>query len=232
MMEKVTVVLPAYNEERRLGDTVAILESALGRLFPDFEIIISEDGSSDKTAEVGRKLCSERVRLLHSEKRQGKGGAIMNAARSCSGGIIVFMDVDLASNLEHLKELVDSVENGSDIAIGSRYLPGSKTKRSPIRDFFSRSFNLLVRVSLGSRLTDHQCGFKSFRKSTILGVMEEVENVDWFWDTELLVRAQRRGLKVTEIPIEWDEAPGSRFRLIEDTAHMAWSLARFKIKYG
>ena len=228
-MEKVSIILPAYNEEKRLRYTVSSLQAAASRMFKDYEIIISEDGSRDRTVEVARGLLSERVRLMHSDSRLGKGAAIMNAARDCGGDIVVFMDADLASNLDSLKELVASVEKGSAIAIGSRYVRGSTTKRSPLRNFASRSFNWLVRALLGSRLTDHQCGFKAFRKSLVLPLMERMKNKEWFWDTELLVRAQRAGLKVEEIPIGWNEAPGSRFRLIEDSARMGYSLIKFKI---
>src|SRR5262249_22108419 len=157
---------------------------------------------------------------------------IRKATAEAKGDIVVFMDVDLASDLHYLGRLVDEVRKGAAIAVGSRYAPGARSERTIIRDSFSRAFNWLVREMLGSAIHDHQCGFKAFRKSLVLPLMDEIENGKWFWDTELLVRAQRKGLKVVEVPIEWHEAPGSRFRLVEDTGHMAVALIAFKIKHG
>lgn len=230
--ELVSVILPVHNEAAVLKNTVNRLEKSLGQMLGDFEIIISEDGSTDSTVQVAKGLKNERVRLLHNGKRMGKGAAIKSAAAYAKGGIVLFMDADLASHPSHIKDLVRLLNGGADIVIGSRYLKESKAKRTFMRDVASKSFNFLVRTLLGSRIMDHQCGFKAFRKDTVLSVINEVEERKWFWDTELLVRAQRKGLKVVEIPIEWNEMPGSKFRLLGDTLHMAHGLIRFKINEG
>lgn len=227
--ELVSIILPVHNEAGVLKRTIDCLGDSLGQ---KFEIIISEDGSTDDTVRIAKSLENKRVRLLHNGKRMGKGAAIKHAASYAQGSILLFMDADLASNPSQIKELVRLLEGGADIVIGSRYLKGSRAKRVFMRDVASRSFNFLVRAMLGSRIMDHQCGFKAFRKDTVLPVINEVENQKWFWDTELLVRAQRKGLKIAEIPIEWNEMPGSKFRLLEDTIHMAWGLIKFKIKEG
>jgi glycosyltransferase AglD len=230
---KVSVIVPAYNEELRLSDSVRKLEGVLEKSLCGagaFEIIISEDGSSDRTAEIARSLESGRIRLHRNGKRMGKGAAIRNAAAYAKGSIIVFMDADLASDPEQVKTLVDYIEGGAAIVIGSRYLRDSRARRSATRYVASRGFNWLVRTVLGSKLSDHQCGFKAFRKDLVLPVINEVQDPGWFWDTELLVRAQRRGLEIAEIPIGWREAPGSRFRLLPDAFRMACALARFRMK--
>ncbi|NYZ74040.1 glycosyltransferase family 2 protein [Candidatus Micrarchaeota archaeon] len=230
--EMVSVILPAYNEEERLKENVNRLETVLAGTLDRFEIIISEDGSSDGTVTVAKSMESVRVRIFHGGKRLGKGAAIKNAARYAKGNIIMFMDADLASNPAHVEELVRVIRDGAAIVIGSRYLKESKAKRSMMRYVASRGFNWLVRTVLGSRLTDHQCGFKAFRKDLVLPVISEVETSGWFWDTELLVRAQRKGLSIAEIPIEWKEIPGSKFRLLSDAYYMACSLLSFKLKHG
>jgi len=231
-MGKISVILPAHNEGRILQSTVKRLEKVLGRCFDDFEIIISEDGSTDDTVKIAKSLKSKKVRLLSNGKRAGKGAAITSAASYAKGDILVFMDTDLASEPSHVKELVDYIEKGSAIVIGSRYLKESKAKRKIVRHIASKSFNFLVRALLGSTLTDHQCGFKAFRKDLTLPVMDEIKEKGWFWDTELLVRAQRHGLKIKEIPIEWREAADSRFNLINDSYMMGLGLLRFKLRNG
>lgn len=228
--EMVTVILPVHNEEKVLERNVKDLTRMLGKSLGDFEIIISEDGSTDRTPEIVKGLESERVRVIQRKKRAGKGAAIKSAASYAKGNIIIFMDADLASNPDHVKELVKVIEDGASIVIGSRYHRGSRANRNLVRYFASRSFNFLVRIILGSRLKDHQCGFKAFRKDKVLPIVNKVENRSWFWDTEFLVRAQREGLRIHEIPIEWREVPGSKLRLFKDTCNMAHSLIEFKLK--
>jgi glycosyltransferase AglD len=232
VMTKVSVVLPVYNEGRVLKGNVQTLIRKLSGVLDDFEIIISENGSTDNTVEIAKGLESDRVRILHEDKRLGKGAAIKAAAEYAHGSIIVFMDADLASDPENIRQLVEPLEKGAAIVIGSRYHPDSKTKRGMVRDFASRSFNWLVRVVLGSSLSDHQCGFKSFRKDSVLPLINEIQDQRWFWDTELLVRAQRKGLKIKEIPVTWIETTDSKFRLVQDSFQMFRALVRFKMRNG
>ncbi|HSB47665.1 MAG TPA: glycosyltransferase [Candidatus Bilamarchaeum sp.] len=229
---KVSVILPVHNEGAVLEKNVRRLEKLLTPSLGNFEIVISEDGSTDGTPGISRGLESERIRVFNHPERLGKGNAIKKAAGLARNDIIIFMDADLASDPNFVKSLLGEIDGGADIVIGSRYLRESKARRSFVRYMASRSFNFLVRAMLGSKLTDHQCGFKAFRKGPVLPIINEIDDGRWFWDTELLVRAQRKGLKVAEIPIEWKEAPGSKFRLLQDTVHMACSLVSFKLKHG
>lgn len=229
--EKVSVILPVYNEETVLKKNVMNLRNTLEKILDDFEIIISEDGSTDRTPEIAKSLQSEKIRILHEGKRRGKGAAIRSATTHAKGNIVIFMDADLASNPAHVKHLVKMLETEAAIVIGSRYLEESRTKRRLLRHFASKSFNWLVRVMLGSTLTDHQCGFKAFRKDFVLPVINEVEDERWFWDTEFLVRAQRKGFKIVEIPIEWKEDYDSKFSLLGDSIRMGFALLRFRLRY-
>ncbi len=228
--KRVSLIVPAYNEEKVIRESVKALQDILEALPVDFEIIISEDGSTDRTLEIAKSMESENVRVVHNEERMGKGASIKNAIDHTRGNIVMFVDADMASDPSHLKQLIEMLDSGAAIVVGSRYLPESDAKRSVVRNLASRSFNTLVRTILGSRLTDHQCGFKAFRKDLVLPVIAEVEDKHWFWDAELLVRAQRKGLKVAEIPIKWSESNDSRFRLLDDTYHMAVSLVRFRLR--
>lgn len=229
--ETVSVILPVYNEEIILKKNVKELKDSLEKSLDDFEIIISEDGSTDRTPEIVRSLQSEKIRVLQGRKRRGKGAAIKSATAYAKGKFVIFMDADLASNPAQVKQLIKLLDRGAAIVIGSRYLGGSKANRTPLRHFASKSFNWLVRIILGSRLTDHQCGFKAFRKDLVVPIINEVEDERWFWDTELLVRCQRKGLNIVEVPIEWEECSDSKFRLLSDTCHMAHSLLSFKLKH-
>lgn len=231
-LQTISVILPVYNEAKVLERNVRRLESILKSLPSDYEIIISEDGSTDGTPRIAKSLESGRIRVMHNGRRSGKGAAIRSAAGHARGNIVIFMDADLASNPEQIGSLVGKLRDGAAIVVGSRYLPGSKAKRSLTRYVASRSFNWLVSMLLGSRLSDHQCGFKAFRKDVAMPLVEDVGDRRWFWDTELLVRAQRMGLRVGEIPVEWKESEDSKFNLMKDTLHMAWSLLLFKIRRG
>lgn len=228
----VSIILPVHNEGQVLERNIANLRKSLDGCIEEYEIIISEDGSTDNTVSVAKSLECKSVRLIHNGERIGKGAAIMKAANLARGNIIIFMDADLASNPDHVNELIRSIREGAAVVIGSRYLKESKATRDPVRYVASRGFNLMVRYFTGSKLSDHQCGFKAFRKDLFLPLIDEVEETGWFWDTEMLVRAQRRGLRIIERPIEWKEAKDSKFRLIRDSSRMLTSLISFRIKNG
>jgi len=237
-MEKqisLTIILPMHNEEKRVERCVEEVEKACRRITDNYEIIIAEDGSKDSTYEVAKRIAKKnpRILLLHSAKRLGRGRALSLALRKAKGEVSVYMDADLSSNITHLGELVSRIRKGAVIATGSRMLPTSSTKRSIVRGVASKAFNFLVRALLGSKLYDHQCGFKAFNTKKVKELLNEVEDRHWFWDTELLVRAQRKGLRVDEIPIEWSEkSRASTVDLKKDVAYMASKILYLKGKIG
>lgn len=213
-----SLVLPAYNEEANLDKCTTLTLEALNRFLnkKDYEIIIVEDGSTDKTPEVAKKLAGkfDRVRYLHSDERLGKGRSLTMAFREGKGRILAFVDVDLATDLGHLPELIKAVdEEGYDISIGSRLLPNSKVNRGIRRTITSKVFNKLVRLLLGSNLRDHQCGFKAFRRDTFENLASEVKSDHLFWDSEFLVKAQNHGYRVKEIPVRWKDRGESKVSL-------------------
>lgn len=221
------MILPAYNEADKLENAVAKISQALKEDGVPCEIIIAEDGSIDGTAEKAEELAQKYsyVRHIHREKRLGRGTALNNAFRESNGQVLVYMDLDLATDLKSLKPLVNAITvEGYDVSTGSRMLPQSTVERTLRRQISSKSYNFLVRHMLGSKVRDHQCGFKAFKKESVLGLLGEVEATHWFWDTEILVRAQRHGFKVKEIPVEWTSGKGTKVNLAKDSWNMFWQV--------
>ena len=224
---KVTVVFPAYNEVDALEHAVDKVTQALNEFTSSYEIIIAEDGSTDGTDKLAEALAEEHpfVKNIHGEKRLGRGAALKNAFMQSSGEVLVYMDLDLATDLKHLKALVDGVDSeGYDLATGSRMLDKSMVKRSRTRHLASKTYNFMVRAVLGSNLQDHQCGFKAFRRESLVQLLDQVDAEHWFWDTEILVRAQRRGFRIKEIPVSWKGGRETKVRLFMDSLNMGWQI--------
>ena len=202
-----SLVLPAYNEAKALPAAVAAARRELKKIAGlRFEIIIAEDGARDDTPAVAARLARrfKEVRHLHSDARLGRGVALNKAFKAARGSVVAFMDVDLATSPRHLRELVDYSRN-FDVVIGSRYAAGARASRSPVRGVYSFVYNAFVRLLFGSKLRDHQCGFKAFRKSVLVRLLPRVRARHWFWDTEVLVLAEREGLRIKEFPVDWEE---------------------------
>ncbi|MFW6384275.1 MAG: flippase domain-containing glycosyltransferase AglD, partial [Halodesulfurarchaeum sp.] len=196
----VSVVLPAYNEADTIEETVSVtLDTLEAFLDPDtFEVIVAEDGCEDDTPSIAERLAAvdDRVGHYHSDERLGRGEALNRAFEAANGDTLVYFDTDLATDMRHLEELVESVRSGEyDLATGSRWMPGEEADRPPKRAISSRGYNVLVRTLLGSDLRDHQAGFKAFSRAAFEDLRPAVEDSHWFWDTEMLVKAQRRGYR-------------------------------------
>ncbi|MBU4077395.1 MAG: glycosyltransferase family 2 protein [Euryarchaeota archaeon] len=227
-MVEVSLVLPAYNEAERIESTVERTAAALRDFTSSFEIIIAEDGSTDGTDRISETLAKkyDYVVHLHSDQRQGRGRALNRAFKASKGEILGYIDVDLATDMRHLEELVNSIRDGNDFATGSRMLPQSNVRRPLKRGFASKGFNFITRTMLGSKLYDHQCGFKAFRRDSLFKIMDTVKDTHWFWDTELFVRAQRAGFKVREFPVEWKHGGATKVNLIKDVFGMGSQIFR------
>jgi uncharacterized protein (TIRG00374 family) len=228
---EVSVVLPAYNEEDTIEHTVEVTLDTLASFLPrgTFEVIVAEDGCDDRTPEIADRLAAEddRVRHVHSDRRRGRGGALTYAFRRAEGDTLAYFDTDLATDMRHLEELIESVRSGEyDVATGSRWLPGNQASRPASRGVPSYAFNTLVRLFLRSDVKDHQCGFKAFDRAALTGLLDDVEDEHWFWDTELLVRAQRAGYRVREFPVEWTPKGDSKVDIVRDVFGMGSQILR------
>ena len=228
---EVSVVLPAYDEAATIEGTVSATLDRLAAFLPDgsFEVIVAEDGCSDRTPEIAAQLAAEddRIRHVHSEERLGRGGALEYAFRQAAGETLVYFDTDRSTDLAHFAELVASIRSeGYDVATGSRMLPDSDADRPAKRGVPSRGYNALVRLFLRSDLADHQCGFKAFSREAFDELADTVEDDHWFWDTEMLVRAQRRGFDVKEFPVAWTPKGDSKVDLVRDVFGMGSQILR------
>jgi uncharacterized protein (TIRG00374 family) len=228
---EVSVVLPAYNEEATIENTVETTLSTLADFLPagSFEVIVAEDGCDDRTPEIADRLAAEddRVRHFHSDERLGRGGALTRAFQAAEGETLVYFDTDLATDMAHLEELVQSVRSGEyDLATGSRWIAGREADRPAKRGVPSQVYNTLVRFFLDSDLKDHQCGFKAFDRTAFEALVSDVEDEHWFWDTELLVRAQKAGYSIEEFPVDWTPKGDTKVDLVRDVFGMGSQIVR------
>ncbi|MFE3058910.1 glycosyltransferase [Nocardia sp. NPDC059239] len=216
----VDVVVPVYNEEVDLGPCVRRLHAFLTLNFPfTARITIADNASTDNTLEVARQLADQMdgVRVVHLD-RKGRGRALREVWQASDAQVVAYMDVDLSTDLNALLPLVAPLVSGhSDVAIGTRLASSSRVVRGPKREIISRCYNLILRASLQAKFSDAQCGFKAMRGDVAKLVLPLVEDGEWFFDTELLVLAERIGLRIHEVPVDWIDDPDSRVDII-DTA--------------
>nr|WP_083466256.1 bifunctional glycosyltransferase family 2/GtrA family protein [Kibdelosporangium sp. MJ126-NF4]CEL14757.1 glycosyl transferase, family 2 [Kibdelosporangium sp. MJ126-NF4]CTQ96613.1 glycosyl transferase, family 2 [Kibdelosporangium sp. MJ126-NF4] len=212
----VDVVVPVYNEQRALRGCVDVLRSYLDEQFPfQWTVTIVDNASTDDTLAIAGELAEadDRVRVLHLDEK-GRGRALRTAWQWSDADVVAYMDVDLSTGLDALLPLVAPLVNGhSDISIGSRLAPGSRTVRGPKRELISRCYNALIRLSHGAKFTDAQCGFKAARTDVIRPLLDHVHDDNWFFDTELLLLAEHNGLRVHEVPVDWVEDVDTRVRI-------------------
>lgn len=207
------IVIPVYNEERELPRSVRRLHHFLATEVPyPSRIIVADNASTDDTLAVACQLADELpdVEVLHLDAK-GRGGALHAAWSSSTAAVVGYMDVDLSTDLTALMPLVAPLISGhSDVAIGSRLAASSRVVRGPKREFVSRSYNLILRGMLGAKFSDAQCGFKAVRSDVARQLLPLVADTGWFFDTELLVIAERAGLRIHEVPVDWVDDPDSR----------------------
>ncbi|MGD0556039.1 MAG: dolichyl-phosphate beta-glucosyltransferase [Streptosporangiaceae bacterium] len=211
--ERVEIVIPVYNEERVLAASIQFLYGYLRNGFPyPFLLTIADNASTDDTFAIALQLAAELngVRAVRLELK-GRGRALRYVWGASDADVVAYMDVDLSTRLDAFLPLVAPLLSGhSDLAIGSRLARGATVVRSRKREFISRGYNLLLRRTAGARFTDAQCGFKAGRTDVVRALLPAVEDDSWFFDTELLLIAQRNRLRIHEVPVDWVEDPDSR----------------------
>ena len=223
-MPKYSIIIPAYNEGARLGAALDSVLSHVAEFNWDAEVIVVDDGSRDNTAELVRSHAqlNPRLRLLENPGNRGKGYSVRNGMLNARGEVLLFSDADLSAPIEQASKLFAAIESGADLAIGSRWLqPETQTHRqSLLRQFYGRSFNLLLQILLGLKFKDTQCGFKAFSRAAAQKLFS-IQTIDgWGFDAELLYLACKLRLRVDEVPVLWSDVAGTRIHPLRDGIRM------------
>ena len=218
----VDVVIPVYNEEEALEGSIATLSAYLEANCPyQWRIVIADNASTDGTPEVGRRLVEsgERVDYMRLEQK-GRGRALRHAWSHSQADVLSYMDVDLSTDLDCFMPLIEPLASGRyGVAIGSRLAPGAQVTRSLGREVTSRIYNLLIGAMFPrKRFSDAQCGFKAITQQAARELLPLVKDQAWFFDSELLLKAEARGYRIHEVPVKWVEDAGSTVRI----AKTAW----------
>jgi len=232
---QVDIVVPVRNEERDLAPSVRRLVSYLRECLPfSARVTIADNGSTDATWAIASRLARElpEVRAIHMDL-PGRGRALRAIWSESDAEVLAYMDVDLSTDLNALLPLVAPLLSGhSDLAIGTRLARGSRVIRGPKRELISRSYNLLLRTLMGARFSDAQCGFKAIRRDQARALLPLTQDTGWFFDTELLVLAERAGLRIHEIPVDWVDDLDSRVDIIATALADLRGMARLGVGFA
>lgn len=219
----VDILLPVYNEQDDLPVNVPVLHKFAKENLKnyDWQILIVDNGpSKDKTPEVGRKLAKGLSQVKYTQiPRPGRGNALKEVWLKSKADILTYMDIDLSSDLKFFPKLLTSIENGADIAIGSRLKRGAKVYgRTALREVMSRGYNILIKIFFWTGFYDAQCGFKAISNNAAKQILPQVLDRGWFFDTEVLIIGEKSGFKIAEVPIIWRDDPNSTVKV----AKTAW----------
>ncbi|MEW6364135.1 MAG: dolichyl-phosphate beta-glucosyltransferase [Acidobacteriota bacterium] len=230
---ELTCVVPAYNEESRLGETLRRVTEYLDSESRDYEIIVVDDGSADATVTVASAHAAQspRCRVVSLGKNSGKGAAVRRGVLEARGDLILFTDADLSTPIQELDRLAGAIVAGADVAIGSRALPDSRVEvHQPwVRERMGKTFNLLIRMILMRGFGDTQCGFKLFRAPVARDLFRRARLNRFAFDVEILFLAKLVGYAVVEVPVRWINSPATRVRMLRDSSRMLCDLLRIRL---
>ena len=230
MAASVDIVLPVYNEQEALpGSVQKLTEFLRANLANPWQVIIADNASIDATRAVSERLCQEYpgVNYLYLPQK-GRGRALRAAWLASDCDIVSYMDVDLSTDLAHFPQLIAALETGYHLVTGSRLSKGSEVTRAFKREFISRSYNLLVKSMFFTPFPDAQCGFKAMTRPAAQAIIPNIENNNWFFDTELLIIAAKRGYRIKSIPVKWDDDPASTVNITRTATEDIKGLLRLR----
>lgn len=230
----IDIVIPVYNEEDQLEENIKKLNNFLIKNFKyNYKITIADNASTDNTLNIAKKLSKKYAHIgFITLDKKGRGIALRKAWNDSKADIVSYMDVDISTNLEAFLPMIDAlVIDGYDVAVGSRLIEGSKIQRSLKREILSRFYNLLLRYFLGIKFKDAQCGFKSITKKVVDEIIPQVKDNEWFFDSELLFKAEREGLRIKEIPVIWIEDRNSKVKLFKTVLNYLGSILRLRFEF-
>ncbi|HAR62384.1 MAG: glycosyltransferase family 2 protein [Candidatus Margulisiibacteriota bacterium] len=229
---KLSIVIPTYNEELRIGATIKKVVSYLSRTTMDAEIIVVDDGSIDGTVGIVSLQCDPEIPIiiLTQEKNSGKGAAVRRGMLQAVGDLVLFSDADLSTPIEELDRFLVEIQNGCDIVIGSRGLDSSLLEiRQPFyRQLMGKTFNKLVQLLVFSGIQDTQCGFKLFTRKAVLALFPKQRIISFAFDVEILYLARKMGFCIKEVPVTWRNEKHSRVKIVKDSLKMLLSLLIIK----
>lgn len=217
MVPAVDIVIPVLNEEKGLPQSMMILSQFLHDNLSrnPWRIVIADNGSTDNTGSVSEMLAQKYPGISYVYiPQRGRGRALRTAWLESDADIVSYMDVDLSTDLNSFPRLIQAIEEGYDIAIGSRLSARAKVRRSLKREVISRSYNMMIKSLFFVSFSDAQCGFKAVSRNAAQALVPLVKNNNWFFDTELLIIASKRGFRIREIPVDWVEDPDSRVKVL------------------
>ena len=219
-----SIVIPAYNESRRIEPTLKKVIAHIVKEGWDAEVIIVNDGSRDNTAEIVRRYAATKpiLRLIENPGNRGKGYSVRNGMLNARGDIMLFSDADLSAPIEEASKLWGAIAKGADVAIGSRWLqPELQTQPQSLhRQVFGRVFNLALRIALGLKFKDTQCGFKAFSRHAVDTIFPLQRIERWGFDPELIFLAEKKGCKAVEVPVRWAHEEGGSIHPVRDGLRM------------
>jgi putative flippase GtrA len=235
----IEIVIPVYNEERALGPCISRLRAYLDASVPFPTVItVADNASTDRTWQIASQLAATvaGVQAVHLDQK-GRGRALREVWSASRADVVAYMDVDLSTDLDALLPLVAPLVSGhSDLAIGTRLARNACVVRGPKRELISRSYNLLVHTALHNGFSDAQCGFKAMRRDAADRLLPLVTDNEWFFDTELLVLAERHGFRIYEVPVDWVDDPDSRVHLastaLDDVKGICRLIREFATQHG
>jgi len=234
MAPTVSIVIPAFNEAARIGNTIQKVRSFLETFPFSYELIIVDDGSADETPVIVERHAFRGLRLVRNGVNHGKGFAVKQGILAATGDYVLFSDADLSAPIEEIEKLLDvATQDHADVVIGSRAVDRSMigVHQSTLREAGGIIFNMLVQLTLGLRLHDTQCGFKLFDRKRVLSIFEKQRTSGFGFDPEVLFLAARQGLKIREVPVRWNHAEGSKIRFFQDGVGMFLDLVRIRWNY-
>jgi len=229
----ISVVIPAYNEEKRIGKTLSLVRDYFASSGMEYEVIVVDDGSDDGTVrEAERSVLNaeKRLSVISNGVNRGKGFSVRSGMNATSGDFVLFSDADMSTPIEEVDKLFSEVKSGCDIAIGSRNASGSDVRvHQPwYRETMGKVFNLCVKTLLFDGINDTQCGFKLFRGDVARELAGSLKIEGFCFDVEMLYMAKKRGYKVKEVGVRWENSPQSKVKVIRSSASMFLDL--FKIR--
>lgn len=227
-----SIIIPAYNESQRIAASLDKIIAYTSEQKWLTEILVVNDGSRDNTADIVREYAKThpQVRLIENPGNRGKGYTVRHGMSQATGEILLFTDADLSSPIQESKKLFAAIQAGADVAIGSRWLQAElQTERQPLhRQLFGRIFNLLLRIILGLKYKDTQCGFKAFTRKAALALFPRQRIERWGFDPELLFLSQKYGLHIAEVPVEWAHDDRSKINPVVDGFKMFTEMLRIR----